>query len=119
MASEKKAYKGTDRIIIENSKTGELYGVTGSEFEKRYEPLGFRAVSFEDGSSLTLTKAEQDAASRAAAPATVNVGPAGQGLEPVKETKTTAKKPARARTRARTAAPARTSEPAPAPVPEG
>ena len=74
-----KSYKASDRLRIEHPKTGEAYGVTGAAFEKNYEGLGFRAVSFEDGSPLSLSKAEQEAASRAAAPATANVGPAGMG----------------------------------------
>lgn len=94
-----KGYKASDRIRIEHPETGEAYGVTGSAFEKEYEPLGFRAVGFEDGSPLSLSKAEQEAASRAAAPATVNVGPAGLPPSPAPE---------------RPKAP----EPAPAPSPE-
>lgn len=90
MAAQK-GYKAGDRIRIEHPKTGEAYGVTGSAFEKTYEGLGFRAISFEDGSPLSLSKAEQEAASRAAAPATANVGPAGAGLAPEKPAEKTKK----------------------------
>jgi hypothetical protein len=72
-----KGYKASDRIRIEHPKTGEAYGVTGSAFEKTYEERGFRAVSMENGAPFSLSKGEQEAASRAAAPATMNVGPAG------------------------------------------
>lgn len=75
--ADTKAYKKTDRILIENSKTGEQYGVTGAAFDAEYEALGFRAVSFEDGTPLELSKGEKEAASRAAKPSSENVGPAG------------------------------------------
>ncbi len=114
-----KGYKAGDRIRIEHPKTGEAYGVTGSAFEKTYEERGFRAVSYEDGRPFTLSKAEQEAASRAAAPASQNVGPAGIAPAPEpakpKKAKATGSRARRSGTRSSAAGTA-TSEAAAAPA---
>ena len=63
MAAKKEApYGPNDRIRIEHPKTGESYGVLGSDFSKHYEAGGFRAVSYETGAPFRLSKAEQAAA---------------------------------------------------------
>lgn len=112
-----KGYKASDRIRIEHPKTGEAYGVTGSAFEKNYEPLGFRATSFEDGSPLSFSKGEQEAASRAAAPSTVNVGPAGiaPAAEPEKPKAKKSARRARSSGTRSSARPAAATPPAPGP----
>lgn len=116
-AGKSKGYKASDRIIIENPKTGEMYGVTGSAFEKNYEGIGFRAVSLEDGTPLSLSKDEAEAASRAAAPATVNVGPAGIPPAPAPE-KAPARRARSSGTRSSGARNSGSPEPAPASSPE-